>query len=89
MAKADSAQALNIAKALFTNGIQLSPIMIKSLGQNLPAGTNVSEVASIASGLPLTFFTNASATDLINSVGSMDLNNMDSFRKNYIGSKVI
>jgi hypothetical protein len=86
---ASPAAALSIAQSLQTGGISLSPIMAKSLGQNIPANTNVTGIASIASGIPLACFDNAQPNDLLNSLPGMDLSNMSPQRQNYIGKKIV
>ena len=67
--------------------------MAKSLGANILSNstTNMSTIASIASGIPLACFDTVASSNpssIINSISSMDLVNMDAFRKNYIALKV-
>jgi len=83
------ANSLLVAQALATSNSTFSPSMAKSLGQNIPAGTPLTNIASIASAVPLSCFNSTPPGTLVNLVSSMDLGNMDSFKKGFIASKVI
>ena len=63
--------------------------MAKSLGQNIPANTPLTGIASIASSVPLSCFSSTSPGTLASLAGSMDLLNMDPFKKGFIATKVI
>ena len=82
------ADSLSLAQALSTGGKKLAPSMAKSLGANIASNQTLSGIASIASGLPLTVFSNTAAATLVSLVGSMDLGNMDGFRKGFIATKI-
>ena len=80
--------ALAIAQSLGTGGITLNPIMARSLAQNIPAGTNISQISSIASGLPLSILASQAPADLLNNLGKMDLGNMPPQRQTFIAQQV-
>lgn len=80
--------SLLVAQALTSKGLKLSPTMAKSLGANIPLTSSVSSLASIASSIPLECFNNTSPDNLVSLVGSMDLDNMDPFRKGFIASQI-
>ena len=63
--------AISIAQSLGSGGISLNPIMARALAQNIPAGTNISQISSIASGLPLSVLTNQAPADLLNNLGKI------------------
>jgi len=83
------ANAFAVAAALSSSGNTLSPAMAKSLGQNIPANTPLTNIAGIASSVPMSCFNNTSPGQLANLVGTMDLENMDPMKKGFIASKVI
>ena len=87
MAKNQS-NALAVAQALGSSNIQLSPVMAKTLAANLPNDTNLTSVASLASGLPLGVFANAPPSDIISSLSKMDVSNMNPFVKGFISSQI-
>ena len=68
--------------------MKLETSMAKSLGANIPVTQSVDSVASIASSIPLECFNNTSNEKLASLVRSMDLNNMDPFRKGFIANQV-
>ena len=80
--------AISIAQSLGSNGISLNPIMARSLAQNIPVGTNISQISSIASGLPLSVLANQAPADLLNNLGKMDLDNMSPQRQTFIAHQV-
>jgi len=84
-----AAAAASIAASLTTGGISLSPIMARSLAQNIPNGTNITGIAAVASGLPLHILANQRPADLLQSLGSMDLNNMPPQRQTFIANQII
>ena len=84
----DPTQAVAIAQSLGTGGITLNPIMARALAQNIPVGTNMSQICSIASGLPLNVIANQAPADLLNNIGKMDLGNMPPQRQTFIAQKV-
>ena len=81
--------SLAMAAALSSSGNKLSPAMAKSLGQNIPPNTPLTNIAGIASSVPISCFNSTSPEQLANLVGSMDLENMGPMKKGFIASKVI
>lgn len=82
-----ASDSLNIAKALGNKTIDKE--MAKNLGAKIPKDTDVKDVLSLASAIPLEIFNKASASDLVDNLNQMDTTNMDPFRKNFIANKVI
>lgn len=82
------ADTLDIAKALNTGSKKIDKELAKSLGKNIPKDTDVKDVLSIASAIPLECFNNTKATDLVSNLDKMDTENMDNFRKAFIANKV-
>jgi hypothetical protein len=80
--------AIDIALSLGIGGITLNPIMARALAQNIPVGTNISQIFCIASGLPLSVLAIQSPADLLNNLGKMDLGNMSPQRQTYIARQV-
>ena len=88
LAASSSSSAIAIAQSLGSGGISLNPIMARALAQNIPAGTNISQISSIASGLPLSVLANQAPADLLNNLGKMDLDNMSPQRQTFIAQQV-
>jgi len=82
----NATNALAVAQSL--GSIQINPVLAKSLGANLPNNTNITSVASIASGLPLSIIKNAAPADLLTALPKMDLGNMNSFTKSFISAQI-
>ena len=80
--------SLSIAKKLSTEKTNINKDMAMNLGKNIPKTENLNGIASIASGVPLECFNNTNASDLVNLLGSMDIDNMSPNRKSFIGAKV-
>ena len=80
--------SLAVAVALTSSGNTLSFVMAKSLGQNIPPNTPLTNIAGIASSVPMSCFNNTSPAQLANLVSSMDLINMSPMKKGFIASKV-
>jgi hypothetical protein len=81
--------SVNIAKALSSNNIQLSPSNAKSIGAKIPTTQTLGGIASIASGLSLASIKQTDSLTLANSIQSIDLVNMNPFQKGYITTSVI
>jgi hypothetical protein len=83
------ASAISIAQSLTDGGVSLTAIMARSLGQNIPLGTNITKTAGISSGLPLSLIDYQQSADLLSSLQqNLDLNNMSPQRQKFIGRKV-
>lgn len=81
--------SLAIAKALTSkNGEQLSHLMAKSLGANISPSQDISSIASIASAVPLECLRNTDPSKLSDLISTMDVANMDPFRKGFIAARV-
>jgi hypothetical protein len=95
--------SLLVAAALGNSGKQLSSLMAKSLGANIPGNTSASSVVSISSAIPISCFSNSSpsrrrrmaslksissSTSLVSLLPKMDVNNMDTNRKTFIALTV-
>ena len=81
--------SLTIAKALTSkNGEQLSHLMAKSLGANISPTQDISSIASIASAVPLECLRNTDPSKLSDLISTMDVANMDPFRKGFIAARV-
>ena len=80
--------SLNVAKQLSLNKMSLTPAMAKTLADNLPLNTPLDNIASIASQMSLTSFNNTSPSTLVNLLPSMDIKNMNDFKKSFIATKV-
>ena len=83
------ADTLNIAKALANGNKKIDKNLAKSLGKNIAKDTDIKDVLSIASAVPLECFNNTKASDLVDNLDKMDTSNMNSFRKAFIANKVI
>ena len=75
--------------ALSTNKMSLTPSMAQSLADNLPANTPLDQCASIASQMSLNSFNITSASTLVTLLPSMDLNNMNDFKKSFLVTKIL
>lgn len=84
-----STDSLNIVNALSANRMSLTPSMAQSLADNLPANTPLDQCASIASQMSLTSFNVTSASTLVTLLPSMDLNNMNDFKKSFLVTKIL
>lgn len=84
-----STDSLNIVNALSTNKMSLTPSMAQSLADNLPANTPLDQCASIASQMSLNSFNVTSASTLVTLLPSMDLNNMNDFKKSFLVTKIL
>lgn len=90
LTKFSSVDSLLIAKALSNQATgELSQLIAKALAANIPATADVTDIPAIASSVPLQCFQKSdNILKLAQSVGSMDLENMNSFRKGYLANKV-
>jgi hypothetical protein len=84
--KSDS---LEIAKALALGSKNLDKEASKSLGKNIPKDANAKDLLSLASSIPIECFNTTLTSDLVNGLGKMDVENMDSFRKTFIANKIL
>jgi len=84
----NATNAISVAQALGSSGIQINPVLARSLAVNLPPTTNITTVASLASGLPLSILKNAVAADLLTALPKMDLGNMNPFTKSFISGQI-
>ena len=84
----NAADSLSVAKQLATSSKKLSPTMAKSLGKNIAPTEPLNDIASIASGVPLSCFNNTDPSTLAGLVSKMDLSNMNGFRKGFIAAKI-
>ena len=82
------ASAISIAQSVTNGGVSLTAIMARSLGQNIPLVTNITTIAGISSGLPLSLIDYQQSADLLSSLQYFDLNNMSPQRQKFIGRKV-
>jgi len=89
MGNFSGSDSLDIAKALSTSNKKLDEESARSLGRNVPKTANAKDLLSLASSIPIECFNQTSASDLVNNLGKMDLDNMDSFRKTFIAKNVI
>ena len=88
MSNFSGADSLEIAKALATADKKLDSELAKNLGRNVPKTADAKDLMSLASSIPIECFNQTSAADLVNNLGKMDLDNMDSFRKTFVANKV-
>ncbi len=80
--------SLSLATVLTYNNQFLGLLKSKSLGKNISPDQILNNILSIASSVPLACFANTNSSILVNLLNSMDLDNMNQFRKGLIGAKV-
>lgn len=83
-----SNDSLDIAKKLANSSRYINKEMAMNLGRNIPKDQTLNGIATIASGVPIECFNNTAPTDLVKLIGSMDVDNMNPNRKNFIAAKV-